>query len=123
MKSYGCEYVEDDVAWQDWVEEGDVSATCLLCSFQHHDLSSMASHLLATHQLSFVGTFGSLDFYDRIKLVNWIRLQVRFFRGCMLKICRFSSYNVLAMKSWSRLQAAQRNLFWWNFSKEKAKFI
>lgn len=73
--------------WSDWQESSDGSLIfCLFCSQSSVDFPSALGHMLAAHDFdyrAFCRHF-HLDYYGQVKLVNYIRRQVRYYRQAII---------------------------------------
>ncbi|XP_062194581.1 probable protein arginine N-methyltransferase 3 [Phragmites australis] len=72
---------EGQDGWDDWCSDGDDTAAgllCLFCSSRFDADSPLFSHCGAEHRFDFCKTVKELglDFYGRIKLINFIRSKV-----------------------------------------------
>lgn len=73
----GSEAADGDVAdWDDWNEATTMTVTCLLCDAQCDQWEATIQHLKQEHRFDFHAVVGHLDFYQKVKLVNYIRNQV-----------------------------------------------
>lgn len=80
-------------SWSDWIELTPSSLTCLFCSHTSPSFSSLNVHMIVSdylpvanlssyrrqekhHHFDFEGLTQDLDYYSRIKLINYIRRQV-----------------------------------------------
>ncbi|XP_054582217.1 zinc finger protein 277 isoform X4 [Eptesicus fuscus] len=69
------EHQEED--WSDW-EERPVSAVCLFCEKQAETTEQLCAHMEEAHGFDLLKTKAELglNFYEQVKLVNFIRRQV-----------------------------------------------
>lgn len=73
----GSEAGDGDVAdWGDWNETTNMSITCLFCDTKCDLWETTMQHLKETHKFDFITYVGVMDFYQKVKLVNYIRNQV-----------------------------------------------
>ncbi|KAK5638004.1 hypothetical protein RI129_012299 [Pyrocoelia pectoralis] len=80
-KYYATNYLEEDYRWDrsgeyaDWKDVED-TITCLYCNLSDKDINKLCLHMSSKHQFNFYNVTKHLDFYQRVKLVNYIRRQV-----------------------------------------------
>lgn len=72
----------DSPGWEDIEPQEDVEVLhvkCLICEEIFNDASVMLDHCRSEHSFDFleIRRLKNLDFYSTIKLINYIRLQVR----------------------------------------------
>jgi hypothetical protein len=67
----------DENDWNDWYEESDQQNQCI-CLFCHFcsQINELKQHLLQIHKFDFDSIILKLDFYLRIKLINYIRRSI-----------------------------------------------
>lgn len=66
---------DSDSNWSDW--HGDQETlTCLFCSHNEIDFSKLKVHMAHSHQVDFDNETASMTFYDRVKIVNFIRRKM-----------------------------------------------
>lgn len=66
---------DSDSDWSDW--EGDKQVlTCLFCSNNDTDFDKLKQHMIDEHKVNFDQKTVEMTFYDRVKIVNFIRRQV-----------------------------------------------
>lgn len=64
-----------DSDWSDW--EGDQqSITCLFCTLNDTEFTKLKQHMADEHGVDFDKKTSTLGFYDRVKIVNFIRRQM-----------------------------------------------
>lgn len=64
-----------DSDWSDW--EGDEQLiTCLFCTSNDTDFLKLKKHMIDEHGVDFDKQTAGLSFYDRVKIVNFIRRQM-----------------------------------------------
>ncbi|KAI8378976.1 S-adenosyl-L-methionine-dependent methyltransferase [Blakeslea trispora] len=75
------EFDPEDQAWDDWSndEEEQQDSQCLFCTECFPQAKLTLDHVKQTHGFDFIGTRQSLqlDFYQSIRLINYIRQQVK----------------------------------------------
>lgn len=73
----GSEAADGDVAdWGDWNETTSMSITCLFCDSKFEQWEPTLQHLKNNHRFDFASLVSHMDFYQKVKLVNYIRNQV-----------------------------------------------
>lgn len=66
---------DSDGEWSDW--EGDKPVlTCLFCTRNDTDFDELNRHIRAVHNVDFDRRTAGFTFYDRVKVVNFIRRQM-----------------------------------------------
>lgn len=82
-----------DSDWSDW--EGDKQVlTCLFCSNNDTDFVKLKRHMIDEHDVDFDARTATLSFYDRVKIVNFIRRQMHL-RQCIKCDDQFKSNDEL----------------------------
>lgn len=67
----------DDAAdWSDWKDEAEVAIVCLFCNHSVSSWSDIMEHITTEHSFSYEANTAHLDFYQQVKLVNYIRRQI-----------------------------------------------
>lgn len=70
---------DSDSDWSDW--EGDKQVlTCLFCPSNDTDFEELKKHMSREHGVDFDQRTAGMTFYDRVKVVNFIRRQVHLLR-------------------------------------------
>jgi len=64
-----------DEEYSDWNEE-EIQVTCLFCPSKMTDINDINNHMIERHNFNFKIITESLDFYQQVKLVNYIRRQI-----------------------------------------------
>uniref|UniRef100_A0A1A9X2H0 C2H2-type domain-containing protein n=1 Tax=Glossina brevipalpis TaxID=37001 RepID=A0A1A9X2H0_9MUSC len=85
---------DSDSDWSDWNGESLQTLTCLYCTEQCKDFTIFKQHVLAKHSLDFDDCLKGLNFYQRIKMVNYVRRQTCLHR-CVTCNRRFEDNNEL----------------------------
>lgn len=67
--------VDPDEEYYDWKEKAD-EITCLFCQHKETDINIICEHMKNSHNFDFCLTTLKLGFYQKIKLVNYIRKQM-----------------------------------------------
>ncbi|RXG60343.1 Zinc finger protein, partial [Armadillidium vulgare] len=77
---------DDEQLWTDWREEtGDVACVCLFCPFASQNVDFILKHHMEKcHSFRFCDLTKDFNFYSKVKLINYIRTQVKnwFCIGC-----------------------------------------
>lgn len=68
--------VDSDPEWSEWTEEHGPLITCLLCDHTEMEYENILDHMEKKHEFSFTKATVGLDFYHKIKIVNYIRRQI-----------------------------------------------
>ncbi|KAI8989259.1 hypothetical protein BDB01DRAFT_781150 [Pilobolus umbonatus] len=87
IQSFSCgsayepsEVDPEDQTWDDWSQdEEEQDSKCLFCDKHYNKIEDTFKHIKLEHGFDFQGTRRSLqlDFYDCIRLINYIRHQVK----------------------------------------------
>lgn len=87
---------DSDSDWSDWNgdDEPVQPLNCLYCQQQSKDFSIFKQHLLQEHKVDFDESVKGLNFYQKVKVVNYIRRQVCLLR-CVTCNQRFESQEQL----------------------------
>lgn len=64
-----------DSDWSEWTDE-EIAIVCLFCDFTSGKIESVKEHMRQTHLFDFDCVVESLNFYQRVKMVNFIRRQM-----------------------------------------------
>ncbi|XP_072393207.1 zinc finger protein 277 [Diabrotica undecimpunctata] len=64
-----------DEEYSDWNEKEDL-ITCLFCKSKETDINVICLHMESDHDFSFVDVTKDLDYYQKVKLINYIRKQM-----------------------------------------------
>lgn len=66
---------DSDSNWSDW--EGDEPVvTCLFCTHKNNDFANLLQHMKTEHTIDFRKETENMSFYDRVKIVNFVRRKV-----------------------------------------------
>lgn len=68
--------VDSDPDWSEWTEENGPLITCLLCEHAETEYENILDHMERKHLFSFTTVTNKLNFYHKVKIVNFIRRQV-----------------------------------------------
>ncbi|EDW00617.1 zinc finger protein 277 [Drosophila grimshawi] len=87
---------DHDSDWSDWAADGEPhSIKCLYCPLEEAQFSVLKKHMIDVHHLDFDAVTSSLNFYQKIKVVNFIRRQI-----CLLRcICCDLQFDEFALLS------------------------
>lgn len=66
---------DSNTSWSDW-EGDDQDVTCLYCSEKNTDFTKLKSHMKVDHFIDFDGDTKNMSFYDRVKIVNFVRRKM-----------------------------------------------
>lgn len=70
---------DNEEDWSDWDEE-TVQLTCLYCEFKCSDFTGLKGHMLYDHEINFDALTKDYTFYQKIKIVNYVRRQIHILR-------------------------------------------
>ncbi|XP_076632951.1 zinc finger protein 277 isoform X1 [Colletes latitarsis] len=82
---------EDEETWSDWNDE-DIGITCLFCNCKNKHFHLICTHMETDHDFDFINASRNLTFYQKVKVVNYIRRQIHLQR-CVF--CETKVENVL----------------------------
>lgn len=87
---------DSDSDWSDWNGDGEIPQilNCLYCQEQSSDFVQFKQHLLKQHAMDFDEAVKSLNFYQKVKVVNYIRHQICLMR-CVMCNERFETQESL----------------------------
>ncbi|KAK9876294.1 hypothetical protein WA026_012591 [Henosepilachna vigintioctopunctata] len=71
--------LNSDEEFSDWSDDED-KITCLFCNDKEINVNALCLHMTKSHNFNFEKLTDSLDFYQKVKLVNYIRRQIHNFR-------------------------------------------
>jgi len=87
---------DHDSDWSDWAGDGEPHIIkCLYCAQEEVQFSKLKQHMVEAHRLDFDATTRSLNFYQKIKVVNYVRRQLCLLR-CMCCDLQFDDFELLA---------------------------
>ena len=66
---------EDEETWSDWNDEG-VGITCLFCNYSDKQFHLILAHMKTDHDFDFKVASRDLTFYQKVKVVNYVRRQI-----------------------------------------------
>ncbi|XP_012062275.1 PREDICTED: zinc finger protein 277 [Atta cephalotes] len=87
----GSENEDEESSWSDWNDES-VTITCLFCNYSNNEFTCILRHMKEAHSFDFEETVKDLTFYQKVKVVNYIKRQIQLQR-CIF--CETKSDNVL----------------------------
>ncbi|KAK6625145.1 hypothetical protein RUM43_005436 [Polyplax serrata] len=70
-----AQWREEGSDWSDWQEEPS-PIVCLFCPFTCGEWDDVISHMLMQHKFCYSTTMGKLNFYEQVKVVNYIRREI-----------------------------------------------
>ncbi|XP_035726284.1 uncharacterized protein LOC118443424 isoform X2 [Vespa mandarinia] len=82
---------DEELSWSDWNDES-ISIFCLFCNHSDKDFPTILQHIKEQHNFDFKEVSKDLTFYQKVKLVNYIRGRIRI-QCCIL--CEEKSDNIL----------------------------
>ncbi|XP_023245306.1 zinc finger protein 277 isoform X2 [Copidosoma floridanum] len=65
----------EDEDWSDWNNES-IDINCLFCTQSWHGFSELLEHMIDQHKFDFIDISAQFTFYQKVKMVNYIRKQV-----------------------------------------------
>lgn len=96
---------DEEASWSDWNDES-AGITCLFCKYLNNEFTSILRHMRETHEFDFEETVKDLTFYQKVKVVNYIKRQIQLQR-CIF--CEAETDDVLEhMKSQRHCKIATR---------------
>ncbi|XP_055305639.1 zinc finger protein 277 [Sitodiplosis mosellana] len=66
---------DSNTSWSDW-EGDDQDVTCLYCTQKNSDFTELKSHMNLEHGIDFDRETENMSFYDRVKMVNFVRRKM-----------------------------------------------
>ncbi|XP_073974270.1 zinc finger protein 277 [Rhodnius prolixus] len=104
---------DDNDDWSDWEEELQQPIVCLFCELSLPEWASVLSHMKNQHSFNYEEHTLALDFYEQVKVVNYIRRQV-YRNRCIICDGEFPARNELLkhMTTEKHMDMPQRSL--WN---------
>lgn len=85
-----------DSDWSDWAADGEPHVIkCLYCAHQENQYCDLKRHMIEAHRLDFEAVTSSLNFYQKIKVVNFVRRQLCLLR-CVCCDLQFDEFELLA---------------------------
>ncbi|CAK1555578.1 unnamed protein product [Leptosia nina] len=68
--------IDSDPEWSEWTEENGPLITCLLCEHTEMEYENILDHMERQHEFYFTKSTAGMDFYQKVKIVNYIRRQI-----------------------------------------------
>ena len=65
----------EDENWSDWNSE-NVDITCLYCDYIQKEIKLVMEHMKEDHNFNFEEITKNLNFYQKVKIVNYVRKQM-----------------------------------------------
>ena len=62
-------------------EENQSCSLCLFCNFKCNGVENVFSHMVEVHKFNFVWVTSQIDFYEKVKVINYIRRVVAYFKN------------------------------------------
>lgn len=84
---------DSDSDWSDWYGEAQ-ETTCLFCAISKFKIEDLKSHMKSQHNFDFDTQTAGLSFYQRVKVVNYIRRQMHTLK-CVCCQQEFTSLDLL----------------------------
>ncbi|XP_072157140.1 zinc finger protein 277 isoform X2 [Bemisia tabaci] len=75
-QGYRSDSEDEDGHWSDWEEKEESNIVCLFCPRSAHSDVGIFLHMSAYHNFSFKELTHGLHFYEKVKVVNFIRRKV-----------------------------------------------
>ncbi|KYQ48437.1 hypothetical protein ALC60_12493 [Trachymyrmex zeteki] len=91
IRGGSSENEDEESSWSDWNDES-ITITCLFCNYSNNEFTCILRHMKETHSFDFEETVKDLTFYQKVKVVNYIKRQIQLQR-CIF--CETKSDNVL----------------------------
>ncbi|XP_070161115.1 zinc finger protein 277 [Polyergus mexicanus] len=82
---------DEENSWSDWNDES-IEIICLLCNYSNNEFACTLRHMKEVHNFDFEETVKDLTFYQKVKVVNYIKRQIQL-QQCIF--CEAKSDNVL----------------------------
>lgn len=68
---------DDNSDWSDWEErDQEIEIICLFCTHKHNDFNALTQHMTEAHEFNFDDVARNLSFYQKVKMVNYVRRKV-----------------------------------------------
>ncbi|XP_020281904.1 zinc finger protein 277 [Pseudomyrmex gracilis] len=91
LGGYNSENEDRETSWSDWNDES-VGIICLFCEYNNEEFTCILGHMKDAHSFDFEATVKDLTFYQKVKVVNYIKRQIQL-RRCIF--CETETDNVL----------------------------
>ncbi|RLU27523.1 hypothetical protein DMN91_001327 [Ooceraea biroi] len=99
---------DEEASWSDWNDES-IGIACLFCKYINNEFTCILGHMREAHGFDFEETVKDLTFYQKVKVVNYIKRQIQLQR-CIF--CETETDNVLEhMKSQQHCKLATRKVW------------
>lgn len=95
--------VNSDENWSEWDDKFVDNVHCLFCNASKTEFDEILDHMKDFHEFPFKELTDSMSFYERMKLVNYIRRQI------YLKNCIFCDINFDTIENLQKHMAASRH--------------
>ncbi|KAL0106729.1 hypothetical protein PUN28_015342 [Cardiocondyla obscurior] len=82
---------DEECSWSDWNDES-IGIMCLFCNYNNNEFTCILKHMKKEHSFDFEEIVKDLTFYQKVKVVNYIKRQIKLQR-CIF--CETESDNVL----------------------------
>ena len=67
----------NDSDWSDWEDrEQEIVIICLFCSYKGNEFQDVTAHMTKEHKFCFNNESKNLNFYQKVKMVNYIRRKI-----------------------------------------------
>lgn len=67
----------DDSDWSDWEDrDQEIEIICLFCCYKANEFEAVTNHMADAHQFNFDDETKNLNFYQKVKIVNYIRRKI-----------------------------------------------
>ncbi|XP_032685369.1 zinc finger protein 277 [Odontomachus brunneus] len=76
MEGVNSENEDEEGSWSDWNDES-VGIKCLFCDNSNKELSCILEHMKREHSFDFKEAVKNLTFYEKVKVVNYIKKQIQ----------------------------------------------
>ncbi|XP_014486740.1 PREDICTED: zinc finger protein 277 [Dinoponera quadriceps] len=76
LEVVSSENEDEEGSWSDWNDDS-VGITCLFCNYSNKELACILSHMRKEHGFDFQETVKDLTFYQKVKVVNYIKKQIQ----------------------------------------------
>lgn len=70
-------FENDNSEWSEWSEnDKEMLITCLFCTHKNCDFNSILFHMIESHNFDFEKSTKNVNFYQKVKIVNFIRRKI-----------------------------------------------
>lgn len=84
---------DSDSDWSDWEGEKQ-NLNCLFCSANDTDFATIKNHMKTNHDFDFEAAISGLNFYEKVKVVNYMRRQMHMLK-CVTCDSKFVTIKLL----------------------------